>query len=111
MQLCPDQPALEIWPAGCLWPSELCGFSLDHRVAASRLSCSWGSDPQSHQCPRATDLLEAIGCADSNEVFLGDKRGILVSTLIGENLGDGRVPFRVPPSGPRDGLADKGASN
>lgn len=66
--------------AGSLWPSELFGFSLDHCAAASRLSCSWGSDPQSHQCPRATDLLEAIGCADSNEVFLGDEREIPVST-------------------------------
>lgn len=108
VQLCPDQPALEIWPA----LSGLLSCVVSALTTAQLhpgFSRSWGSDPQSHQCPRATDLLEAIGCADSNEVFLRDKRGILVSTLVGDNLGDSQVafqgPFKSPPFWPERRLS------
>lgn len=92
MQLYSDQPPLEIWPAlsgllSCV-ASALTTVQLRPGLAAL------GSDPQSHQCPGATNLLEAIGCADSNEVFLGDKRGIPVITSVEENLG--KVPKNPP---------------
>ena len=68
----PGQPALAIWPV-C---SSLLGC-VASALATARLrpglSCSRGSDPQSHQCPRAADLLEAVGSADSNEVFLREE--------------------------------------
>lgn len=72
-QPCPGQPVPGIWPicSGLLG----CVASAPANVwLHPGLSCSQGSDPQSHQCPRAADLLEAVGSADSNEIFLRDER-------------------------------------
>lgn len=76
----PQPGAALSWPAQPgVWP--LLGSGLLGCVASALaavqlhpgLSRPWGSDPQSHQCPRAADLLEAIGSADGNEVFLGEE--------------------------------------
>ena len=59
----PSAPAFwAVWPQP--WPLRGC-------IQAS--AAPRGSDPQSHECPRAADLLEAVGSADSNEVFLRDE--------------------------------------
>lgn len=68
-QPCPSQPTLGIWPvcSGLLGCVASAPAAVRLRPGFSR---SWGSDPQSHECSRAADLLEAVRSTDSNEVFL-----------------------------------------
>lgn len=93
----PGQPAPAIWPVcsgllGCV------ASALATARLRPGLSCSRGSDPQSHECPRAADLLEAVGSADSNEVFLREEgEGSRSAAGQGESRRTGCVSPEVPP--------------
>ena len=89
----PSAPAFwAVWPQP--WPLHGC-------VQAS--AAPPGSDPQSHECPRAADLLEAVGSADSNEVFLRDEgEGSRSAAGQGESCRTGCESPKIPfvPGGP-----------